>query len=55
MRLKKGIFQISAYSLMGTRTLFESTELFSNTPLEADRLYMIGQEERYALKLLPFL
>jgi len=53
MSLREGIFQINAYSLMGTRTPFESTELFSNAPLEADRLYMMGQEERSALKLLP--
>jgi hypothetical protein len=55
MKLREGIFQINAHSLMGTRTPFESTELFTSAPLEADRLYMVGQEERSALKLLPFL
>lgn len=51
---RQGTFHVTVDRVMGSRTPFEKVDLQLGHSLEDDRLHLIGEEERDALELLPF-
>jgi len=54
MKQQQGVFHISADCVMGVKTPFVSATFKLDHSVEDGRLHLIGQEERSALQLLPF-
>lgn len=55
MIFTEGLYNYNTYRLMGALTPFESEKYNLARPLEDGHLHFIGNEEREALQLLPFI
>jgi hypothetical protein len=51
---REGIFQYTATSLMGTRTIFRKVPVETSLPMEADKIYLLDMISHTPLEIVPF-